>query len=101
MRVIKSGVFNIRKIFIFVSASINENLRYFETLHADDLTHKIVKRGTKESLHPYNLIKEVNFKTHGHDFRLIVSPKTDILHSNFKAYSVDSEGKETSVHIGK
>ncbi|VEN64087.1 unnamed protein product [Callosobruchus maculatus] len=79
--------------------SIHQNLRYFETLHADDLTHKIVKRGLKESSHPYNHIKEVQLRTHGRDFRLILSPKTDILHSNFKAYTVDGEGKETTVHV--
>nr|CAH7744866.1 unnamed protein product [Callosobruchus chinensis] len=79
--------------------SIHQNLRYFETLHADDLTHKIVKRGLKESTHPFNHIKEVQLRTHGRDFRLMLSPKTDILHSNFKAYAVDGEGKETTVHV--
>lgn len=53
-----------------------------------------------ESSHPYNRIKEVQFNSHGRDFRLILSPKTDILHSNFKAFSVDGDGKETTVYIG-
>ncbi|XP_023017530.1 ADAM 17-like protease Tace isoform X2 [Leptinotarsa decemlineata] len=84
---------------ILAKASIHENLKYFQTIHADDVTHKIVKRGLKESSHPFNHIKEVNLNTHGRDFRLIISPKKDILHSNFKAYSVDENGKETTVHI--
>lgn len=83
------------------SASVYKNLKYFEIIHADDLSHNIAKRGTGESSHPYNHIKEVSFKTHGQDFRLILSPKTDILHSNFKAYAIAADGKETSVHIGK
>ncbi|CAH2001173.1 unnamed protein product [Acanthoscelides obtectus] len=81
--------------------SIHQNLRYFETIHADDLAHKIVKRGLKESSHPYNHIKEVHLHTHGRDFRLILTPKTDILHSNFKAYAVDGDGKETTVHVDR
>lgn len=60
-----------------------------------------MKRGFKESSHPYNHIKEVSFKSHGREFRLILSPKTDILHSSFKAYAVDADGKETAVHISK
>lgn len=75
-------------------------MKYFETLTADDLSHKIVKRGTKDGSHPFNHIKEVSFKSHGRNFKLILSPKTDVLHSNFKAYAVDGDGKETSVHIG-
>lgn len=68
------------------------------------MTHSVVKRGLKESDHPYNRIKEVSFKTLGRDFRLILTPKfghTNVLHSKFKAYSVDGDGKETTVHVGK
>lgn len=78
-----------------------KNLKYFETIHADELNHKIVKRGLKDSSHPYNHIKEVNFRTHGKDFRLIISPEKDIFHSKFKAYSVDGNGNEAVVHISK
>lgn len=45
--------------------SIYKNLKYFDTLHASDLKHHIVKRGLKESSHPFNKIKEVHFKTLG------------------------------------
>ncbi|XP_022908664.2 ADAM 17-like protease isoform X1 [Onthophagus taurus] len=82
-----------------INASIYKNLKYFETLHADDLNHKIVKRGLKESNHKFNKIKEINFQTLGKDFRLILTPKKDVLHSKFKAYSVDGDGKESSIHI--
>lgn len=85
----------------FLLGSIYKNLKYYEVIKVEDLAHKIVKRGVEISTHPYNHIKEVSFKTHGRDFRLILSPKLDILHSNFKAYSVDGDGKESSVHIGK
>lgn len=86
---------------ICVLGTLHENLKYFETIHANELHHRIAKRGLKESSHPFNHIKEVNLKTHGRDFRLFLSPKRDILHSNFKAYAVDGDGKETTVHISK
>lgn len=35
----------------------------------------------------------------GRDFRLILTPKRGVLHSKFKAYSVDGDGNETSVHL--
>ncbi|KAF7271546.1 ADAM 17-like protease Tace isoform X2 [Rhynchophorus ferrugineus] len=82
-----------------VYASIHKNLKYFQIIHADDLTHKIVKRGLQESSHPYNKIKEVHLRTHGQDFRLILSPKRSILHSKFKAYSVNGDGEETHIPI--
>ncbi|CAG9853819.1 unnamed protein product [Phyllotreta striolata] len=85
----------------FAKGSIYNNLKYFETIHADELDHKIAKRGIKDSSHPFNHIKEINLKAHGRDFRLFLSPKRDILHSNFKAYSVDGDGKETTVHINR
>lgn len=81
------------------NAVISKNLRYYETIHADYFEHRIVKRGLQESSHPYNRIKEVNFKTLGRDFRLILTPKRGVLHSKFKAYSVDGDGKETTVHL--
>lgn len=84
-----------------VPGSIHKNLKYFETIHADDLVHTVVKKGLKESSHPFNKIKEVNFKALGRDFRLILTPKKEVLHSKFKAYTVDAEGKETAFHIGK
>jgi deoxyinosine 3'endonuclease (endonuclease V) len=35
------------------------------------------------------------------DFRLILTPKKDILHSKFKAYTVDGDGQETPIFVGK
>lgn len=94
--------FSLLSIFLsYTEGSLSKNLKYFETVHADELNHKIVKRGLHEGTHPFNHIKEVNLKTHGRDFRLILSPKRDILHSNFKAYAVDGDGKETTVHINR
>lgn len=86
---------------LFCNCSIHRNLKYFERLHASSLTHNIVKRGTKTSSHPFNTIKEINFKTLGKDFRLILHPQSSVLHSNFKAYSVDADGNETTVHIDR
>lgn len=63
------------------------------------MKHTIVKRGLKESNHPFNKIKEVEFKTLGRNFRLILSPKRTVLHSKFKAYAVNADGKETTVHL--
>lgn len=96
---IKTLVVLSTKIY-YLLGSIYKNLRYFETLHSDDLEHKIVKRGLKESSHPFNKIKEVYFKTLGKDFRLILTPNLEILHPRFDAHTIDSDGKETKIHIG-
>ncbi|XP_050314434.1 ADAM 17-like protease isoform X2 [Anthonomus grandis grandis] len=82
-----------------VYGTIHKNLKYFQIITPADLTHKIVKRGLQESNHPYNKIKEVHLNTHGQNFRLILSPKRGILHSKFKAYSVNADGEETHVPI--
>ncbi|KAG8228545.1 hypothetical protein J437_LFUL009002 [Ladona fulva] len=84
-----------------VNGSIFKNLKYFETIHASSLSHNIVKRGINDSPHPFNKIKEVNFRTLGRDFRLILTPRKGVLHSNFKAYTVDGDGKETPFHVGE
>ncbi|CAG9790884.1 unnamed protein product [Diatraea saccharalis] len=81
--------------------ALNENLKYFETIHASSLQHHIVKRGATLSAHPFNTIKELHFKTLGKNFRLILHPHSSVLHSNFKAYSVDGDGKETTVHVDR
>lgn len=76
-------------------------MHYYETIHADEVVHRIVKRGAKQSYHPFNVIKEVEFKVLGRHFRIILHPQRDVLHSNFKAYSVDADGNEKVVHFGK
>lgn len=84
------------------SGAIHKNLKYYETIHASEFTHKIIKRGLQESDHPFNKIKEVSFKTLGRDFRLILTPKhghSNVLHSKFKAYAVNGDGKETTIHV--
>lgn len=94
------------KIFLSVfipsiaHGSLDKNLRYYDLLHADELQHKVVKRGLQESNHPLNVIKEVRFNTLGKDFRIFLTPKKGILHSKFKAYTVDGYGRETTVYIG-
>lgn len=91
----------ISNVFQSDKGSIHRNLKYFETIHASSFQHNIVKRGAKLSNHPFNTIKELHFKTLGKDFRLILHPHSSVLHSNFKAYTVDADGKETTVHVGK
>ncbi|XP_044756585.1 ADAM 17-like protease isoform X1 [Coccinella septempunctata] len=80
-------------------ANLQKNLKYFEKIHANDLIHNVVKKGLKETNHPFNKIREVHVNTHGKKFRLILSPKQEILHSKFKAYEVDGSGKEKTVRI--
>lgn len=80
---------------------MHRTLRHYEVIHKDDIEHRIVKRGIKPSNNPYNTIKEVEFKTLGKNFRLILHPHRDVLHSKFKAYTVDGDGNETIVHLGK
>lgn len=85
----------------FLIANIHKNLKYFETIHVSELEHHIIKRGLQESSHPFNKIREVAFNTLGRDFRLILTPKRGVLHSKFKAYAIDGDGKETSIHLGR
>lgn len=35
----------------------------------------------------------------GRNFRLILHPHKEVLHNNFRAYSIDSDGKEKIVHL--
>lgn len=88
-------------VFFYCLAELSKNLHYYESIHADDIVHRVVKRGTKQSYHPFNVIKEVEFKALGRHFRIILHPQRDVLHSNFKAYSVDGEGNEKVVHFGE
>ncbi|XP_053669442.1 ADAM 17-like protease [Anopheles marshallii] len=84
-----------------LQGQLHKNLKYYETLHAKDLSHRIEKRGTKHSNHPFNTIKEVEFKVLGRKFRLILHPHTSVLHSNFRAYSVDGNGSKSIVHLDR
>lgn len=70
-------------------------------MHVDDFTHKVVKRGIKHSSNPFNVIKEVEFKALGRNFRLILHPHREVLHHNFKAYVVNSTGEEQAIHFGE
>lgn len=83
-----------------ISGQLGKNIKYFETLHADAFTHNIIKRGTKPSYNLYNKIREVEFNALGRKFKLILHPHREVLHQNFKAYSVNSEGNETIIHLG-
>ncbi len=58
-----------------------------------------MKRGTKHSLNLHNKIREIEFTTLGKKFKLLLHPHREVLHQNFKAYSVDSNGNETIVHL--
>jgi len=33
-------------------------------------------------------------------FRLILTPRREVIHSNFKAYEVNADGKEKTIHLG-
>ncbi|CAB0038723.1 unnamed protein product [Trichogramma brassicae] len=79
--------------------ALHKNLKYYEILHSSSFQHRIVKRGAQHSYHPYNKISELDFYTHGRNFRLILTPRKEVIHSKFKAYEVDGNGRETSVHI--
>ncbi|KAH9383721.1 hypothetical protein HPB48_025487 [Haemaphysalis longicornis] len=82
------------------AANIHDQLKYYETLKVTDLSHSITKRGTQPSKHKFNTIKEVSFKAHGRDFRLILNPSKGLLSAHFKAYTVDGElVSNVSAHI--
>ncbi|XP_017469317.1 PREDICTED: ADAM 17-like protease isoform X3 [Rhagoletis zephyria] len=96
-----NGVFLVILSVVFLqnASTLHRTLRHYEILRSEDCRHKIVKRGIKHSSHPYNVIKEVEFKALGKHFRLILHPHREVLHSNFKAYTVDGDGNETVVHL--
>ncbi|XP_030556156.1 ADAM 17-like protease isoform X1 [Drosophila novamexicana] len=79
--------------------ALKRTLRHYEVFHRDDVVHRIVKRGVRQSNNPYNTIKELEFKTLGKNFRVILHPHRDVLHSKFRAYAVDADGNETVVHL--
>jgi len=82
-----------------LSADIKNNLKYFEVIHAKSFGHNIVKRGIHPSDHPFNKIREVNFKALGRDFRLILSPKKGLLHPKFRAVEMDDNNIEKPIRI--
>ncbi|GLH15570.1 ADAM 17-like protease [Gryllus bimaculatus] len=84
---------------VAISCTLYKNLKYYETLHASELNHNIVKRGVNPSPHPFNKIKEVSFDTLGRPFRLILSPQKEVFHSQFKAFTVDGDGEERSLFV--
>jgi disintegrin and metalloproteinase domain-containing protein 17 len=53
------------EVFSFFADSVYRNLKHFETLHASQFSHSIVKMGIKHSDHPFNKIREVTFSTLG------------------------------------
>ncbi|KAK4003561.1 LOW QUALITY PROTEIN: ADAM 17-like protease [Daphnia magna] len=77
------------------------SLKHYDTLHSSQLGHSVVKRGIKESSHPYNSIKELSFSALGKDFRLILHPSKGILHHNFQSYAVDGDGVEKPILGGE
>ncbi|KAL3194139.1 hypothetical protein MRX96_016281 [Rhipicephalus microplus] len=81
------------------AANIYDQLKYFETLKVSDLRHSITKRGTQPSKHKFNTIKEVSFRAHGRDFRLILNPTKGLLSAHFKAYTVDGSGNKRPVWV--
>lgn len=46
-------------------------------------------------------MKKLFFSKIFRDFRLILTPKRGILHSKFKAFTVDGDGQEKPVFVGK
>lgn len=101
VHIFKCQIGRIILFLLTILAQLHKNLQHYDTLHASDLSHKLVKRGAKPSTNPFNTIKEVEFQTLGRNFRLILHPQKDVLHSKFKAYTVDGNGNETIVHVGK
>lgn len=83
------------------SDGLHRNLKYYETLHISHFQHNIVKRGIQHSYHPYNKINELEFYSHGRYFRLILTPRREVIHSKFKAYEVNGNGEEKTIHLGK
>ncbi|KAM7309241.1 ADAM 17-like protease isoform X4 [Ixodes scapularis] len=81
------------------ASTIFDKLKYFETLKVTDLSHFITKRGTQPSKHKFSTIKEVSFKAHGRDFRLILNPSKGLLSAHFKAYTVDGSGNKRPVWV--
>ena len=79
-------------------SDLRKNLNYFEVLHAKQFGHNIVKRGTQPSNHPFNKIREVNFKALGRDFRSMA----DHLVASLSSYLISSDASHLpKVHFLK
>ncbi|CAL8071934.1 unnamed protein product [Orchesella dallaii] len=82
-------------------SDLKRNLKYYELLSAIDLTHHVVKRGINPSNHPFNHIKELQFRTLGRDFLLVLNSNHALFHSQFKAYEVGRDGSEVPIQIDR
>lgn len=90
----------IRISHVFVVAEhILKSLRYYEHLDSSEISHVIVKRGLHPSSNKLNTIKQLSFKALDRNFRLMLTPGTDVLSSHFQAYSVDGAGRKEPVYI--
>lgn len=45
-------------------------------------------------------INNISFLSIHSHFRLILTPRREVIHSNFKAYEVNADGKEKTIHLG-
>ncbi|XP_065372330.1 ADAM 17-like protease [Calliphora vicina] len=96
----KKIVFLIIFVILLIESadSLHRTLKHFEIIHKNDVEHRIIKLGANSSNNSYNTINEIEFKTLGRDFHLILHPHREVLHSKFKAYTVDGDTNETIVH---
>lgn len=53
-----------------------------------------------KDVHCFNDVNSLDISFNYSHFRLILTPRREVIHSNFKAYEVNADGKEKTVHLG-
>ncbi|KAK3755747.1 hypothetical protein QZH41_019973, partial [Actinostola sp. cb2023] len=83
-------------LLLLLTGNIKDVLKDYSTLTKTDI-HDVVTRRDAEGLED----KLVSFNTLGRNFLLHLSPNEGLFSENFKAYSIESEGKEEDIFVDK
>ncbi|XP_014668138.1 PREDICTED: ADAM 17-like protease [Priapulus caudatus] len=79
-----------------VDADLSDVLSNYDVLHQSQISHIIVKRGTKGK---GDHVKELKFSGLGRHFTLSLKPTVGLLSPQFKAYVVDGYGNKEAVPV--
>ena len=78
-------------------------MNYYETISANDIYHRIHKRSIDSlSINDQPIVKEfkqIEFRAFDRKFSLILNEKHQILDDQFKAYTVDRNGRRTEIEF--
>ncbi|XP_038052085.1 ADAM 17-like protease [Patiria miniata] len=73
------------------NASLHHVLKYWETLHKDDVKHHIVRRSVEDG---ENQERKVSLSMMGRQFDIRLAQQTNLFSQDFKAFVVDGQGNK-------